>query len=195
MRHSQAKKDENRRLILQAAGQLFREHGIDGVSVADVMHAASMTHGGFYRHFTDKNDLVANTLDSVLEPDAKSGPIDIRSYADDYLSMAHREDAGGGCMFAALGSEVVRGADAPRQVMTATIRQQIEGFAQSAPGTEAARRETAIGSWATMIGALVLARVADDETLAEEILASARQWISAGLTQTEPEPIADPRST
>lgn len=181
MRNSQAKKDENRQLILNAAGNLFRERGIDGVSVAEVMGAASMTHGGFYRHFSDKNELVAQTLASVLDSGAEKGPTPIAAYAEDYLSMAHRADTAEGCVFAALGPEVVRGAAASRQVMTDTIRRQVDSFAQSLSGAEATRREVAIGSWATMIGAIVLARVADDDALAQEILTDAKKWLSAGI--------------
>ena len=183
MRNSQAKKDENRQLILSQAGKLFREHGIDGVSVADVMRAASMTHGGFYRHFADKNELVAQTLNGVLNPDAEHVPINIGVFADAYLSMAHRSDIGTGCAFAALGPEVTRGPTAPRQVMTSAIERQIDGFAQSLPGAQASRRQVAIGSWASMIGALVLARVANDDALAEEILTDVHAWVSAGVAR------------
>lgn len=183
MRNSQAKKDANRLLILEAAGRLFREHGISGVSVADVMHAASMTHGGFYRHFADKSDLVTHTLAKVLDLGAEPGSTDIGDFADTYLSEAHRNETAGGCAFAALASEVVRGPEAPRHVMTSTIRQQIHSFTQSLPGTEETSRQTAIGSWATMIGALVLARVSSDDALAEEILGSARTFIEAGVNR------------
>lgn len=193
MRNSQGKKDANRRLILSEAGKLFRERGIDGVSVADVMRAASMTHGGFYRHFADKNELVTQALNSVLEPEAKRGPIDIGAFADAYLSMTHRFETGAGCAFASLGPELVRGPAAPRQVMTDTIQRQIDGFALSLPGTESGRREVAIGSWATMIGALVLARVANDDALAEEILAAAHTCVSAGVQHYSEDNVQEPQ--
>jgi TetR/AcrR family transcriptional repressor of nem operon len=178
MRNSQAKKDENRRLILDAAGHLFRERGIDSVTVADVMKAASMTHGGFYRHFADKNELVTQALADVLGN--REEPATIGAFADAYLSMEHRAAVGDGCTFAALGPEVARGADEPRRVMSDTVRRRIDNFARTLPGAETERRQVAIGSWATMIGAILLARMAEDPVLAGEILDAARAWIDAG---------------
>ena len=58
-RMSEAEKQKSHRRILDAAARLFRERGIEATSVADVMKAAGMTHGGFYRHFDSKEDLVS----------------------------------------------------------------------------------------------------------------------------------------
>src|SRR4051812_5638561 len=113
MRHSQAKKEENRQLILESAARLLRERGLDAVSVSDIMGAAAMTHGGFYRHFSDKNELVTQALAALVDSeaagsDANNMPADIPGFADHYLTMAHRNNTGEGCAFAALGAEVAR---------------------------------------------------------------------------------------
>ena len=84
MKVSREQMAENRRRILDAAGRLFREKGFDSVSVAEVMKAAGLTHGGFYGHFASKDDLVAQTLAHVLAPSTGGG--DLRAYLDAYLS-------------------------------------------------------------------------------------------------------------
>lgn len=185
MRNSRAKKEENRRLILGEAGRLFRERGITGVSVADVMQAADMTHGGFYRHFTDKDDLVVQTLNCVLGIDdaAENGEapveLDLGVYAKEYLSLQHRDDPGAGCAFAALGAEAGRGSEAGREAMTTAMHRQIGLFGRHFDrDNEAARRQYAIGFWASMIGAMVLSRASTDPKLAHEILDGTLGWLS-----------------
>lgn len=184
MKSSQTRKEENRRLILDAAARLFRERGIHGVSVAEVMQAADMTHGGFYRHFADKDDLVAHAVAAALDPlrDGRgASPADDPSaFAASYLSAAHRDHAGAGCVYAALGPEVVRGSPSARHVMTEAMRRQFEQFARSAAGRgDAERRQTAIVNWATMLGAVLLSRISDDPALADEILDTTRSWVTS----------------
>lgn len=138
-----------------------------------------MTHGGFYRHFSDKSDLVAQSIAHVLKTPPEQGAIDLAAFSDSYLTMAHRAEAGHGCAFAALGPELARHSESTRHSLTTTIRKQLHSFSQSLEGTEDVRRDEAVGKWAAMIGALLLARVVDDETLAEQILNGARNWIDA----------------
>lgn len=175
MRNSQAVKDENRRRILQVAAPLLRDRGVQGVSVADVMQEAGMTHGGFYRHFADKDQLVAEALASSAEQRAherqEAGLNELAAYAEAYLSPAHRERRAEGCMFAALGSEVVRGSDGTRHAMTEAMRNQVDAFSETAAGRNAQeRRRAALASWSAMVGALTLSRLSDDPELADEIL-------------------------
>lgn len=175
MRNSQAEKDRNRSRILAAAAPLFRERGVQGVSVADVMQAAGMTHGGFYRHFADKDALVAEALAISAEQRAnerqKDGLDDLAAYAAAYLSPAHRERRAEGCMFAALGSEIVRGPDCSRHAMTEAMRKLIETLSESAAGRNPKeRRRAALVSWSAMVGALTLSRLSDDPVLADELL-------------------------
>ncbi|WP_454674467.1 TetR/AcrR family transcriptional regulator [Achromobacter pestifer] len=71
-RSSQEKAGENRQRILEAAARLFRAHGIDGVSIADVMRDCGLTVGGFYKHFTSKDDLAAQAVSGVFDQAAAS---------------------------------------------------------------------------------------------------------------------------
>ncbi|MDT7813298.1 MAG: TetR/AcrR family transcriptional regulator, transcriptional repressor for nem operon, partial [Acidobacteriaceae bacterium] len=142
----------NRQTILEAAGHLFRARGFEAVTVADVMKAAGLTHGGFYGYFKSKDDLIAQTLAHV----SAQGPaeIDLARYAESYLSRRHCQDLAGGCPTAALGCETTRQTPEARAAMTKGLRQHIERLSRSAKGkTAAAKRRAAIGSWAAMVGA------------------------------------------
>ncbi|MDV4165868.1 TetR/AcrR family transcriptional regulator [Rhizobium johnstonii] len=186
MRNSAAKKDANRQLILQAAGRLFREKGIEQVGVADVMRAAGMTHGGFYRHFSDKSDLATQAISQALavqQEAAINGAPGIPALAESYLNSEHRDSIGSGCVFAALGSETARGHDASRAAMSQAIRSQIDFLAAGAAGkTDEQRRQIAVGSWSAMIGALILSRISEDATLSEEILHETKGWLLSQQT-------------
>src|SRR5207253_6235039 len=121
MRVSREQVAENRRKILEAAGRLFREHGYDAVTVADVMQAAGLTHGGFYGHFASKDDLIAQTLARLLA-NATSGGRDLATFMADYLAPHHRDDRACGCPMAALGGETIRQSPAARAAMTDGLR-------------------------------------------------------------------------
>jgi TetR/AcrR family transcriptional repressor of nem operon len=179
MRSSNEQKQKNRESILEAAGRLFRARGVHGVTVAEVMQAAGMTHGGFYRHFADKDDLVAHTVAELLLPDDTDAEIShIGEFAATYLTADHRDGIDCGCVFASLGSEAVRGPMTTREVMTDAIRHQIEKFKGTAPGTdERERKRAAVASWAAMIGALILARISVDADLSNEILNGTLAWL------------------
>ena len=178
MKVSKEQVSENRRLVLEAAARLFRERGFDGVTVADVMRAAGLTHGAFYGHFSSKEDLIAQAFAHVLAGSAATSPLP--RYADAYLSPVHRDNHGGGCLFAALGSEAARGPDNLRHELTESVRRQIEHFTATAPGrTKDARRGAAIASWSAMVGALMLSRIVDDPALSDEILAGTRASLDA----------------
>ena len=180
MKISKEQVAKNREAILEAASRLFRERGLEHVTVAEVMQAAGLTHGAFYGHFKSKDDLVAQAIGHALTPTPRLARLDTMArYVDAYLTNAHRDDCAGGCPFAALGSETVRGPEAAREVMTQRLRQRIDSFAKTAPGrTAAERRRNAIGTWAAMLGAVLSARiVAGDAEFSEEILKETKAWL------------------
>ena len=159
--------------ILEAAGRLFRQRGFDGVSVAEIMQEAGLTHGAFYGYFPSKEALIAEAAERALAPGAERTPA--ATYADNYLSVRHRDDRASGCVFAALGSEAARGSDDLRQRMGGAVRRQIDRFAAETKGRNAQeRRRAAIAAWSAMVGAVVLARLVDDEALSKEILKETR---------------------
>src|SRR6266850_7061867 len=167
----------NREKVLEVAGTLFRERGFDGIGVVDIMKRAGLTHGGFYGQFTSKDDLAAETTARVLgkagwqerltgKADPSFGEV-VRAY----LSPRHRDDPGTGCLIAAVGSDAARQPRAVRRAFTDGFRAQIGALMKLVQGrSQAARRERALATMASLVGALILARAVDDPALSDEIL-------------------------
>jgi TetR/AcrR family transcriptional regulator, transcriptional repressor for nem operon len=181
MKVSKAEAEQTRERIIEIAGKLFRERGFDGIGVADLMKYAGLTHGGFYRHFASKEDLMAQACARVLEGSMetahqaveRSGENALRAIASTYLSTAHRDLPGEGCALAALGAEAGRHGAPLRAAFTQGVRSMTDKLMRLVPGKSArARRERALTIYASMVGALVLARAVDDAELSEEVLKS-----------------------
>lgn len=173
----------NRRNILDAAAALFRERGFEAVTVAEVMRAAGLTHGGFYGHFRSKDDLIAQAMDHVLGQTRVDGSL--ADYARTYLSPTHRDHPALGCAVSALGAEAGRQTAETRAVMTENLARQIARLSETAPGVDAAeRRRAATGAWATLVGAIILARGVDDPDLSDRVLSDTLAWLDGKLTKT-----------
>ena len=179
MRVSKEQAVQNRERIVEAAAQLFRERGFDGIGVADLMKQAGLTHGGFYGHFSSKDDLIAEAsaraltrslvLWGKLAERASGDPLS--AVAGAYLASSHRDNPGAGCLLAALGTDVSRQGPAVRHAATDHLRSAFDLVAKLVRGTsKAARRQKAISTYATLVGAMVLARAVDDRALSQEIL-------------------------
>lgn len=182
MRARDERKAETRQRILDAAGALFRQHGIDAVGVDAIMHAAGLTHGGFYAHFASKEALVAEVSASSLaraaarweriSQEAESAAA-LRRIVASYLDPAHVAAVQQGCVLATLGPEVARRPES-RPAITASMRTMLAALTRCLPGR---RRQPAVAALATMVGAVVLARLADEPALADEFLTAARQTL------------------
>src|SRR3982750_3453997 len=97
---------ENRAHIVETAATLFRERGYDGVGVAGLMAAAGVTHGGVFKHFGSKADLIAEAAaSSFSQSAANTSGIDATTFVKEYLSRQHRDERGNGCTFAALSGD------------------------------------------------------------------------------------------
>jgi TetR/AcrR family transcriptional regulator, transcriptional repressor for nem operon len=193
MRVSREQAAENRERVLEIASRLFREKGLDGIGVADLMKAAGLTHGGFYGHFASKEDLAAQACARALQGSlpkwqawAATDPDDpLAGVAAHYLSAAHCNKPGEGCALAALASEGSRHNPPVRQALTEGMRRLVDFLSQLVPGrSPAARHEKALTTFASMVGAVVLARAVDDRALAEEIM----QSVSAAITGRDIQP-------
>jgi TetR/AcrR family transcriptional repressor of nem operon len=111
---------------------------------------------------------------------SEAPPGDLGALAEQYLSADHRDNCAGGCPVAALASETIRQPGGARAEMTAGLKRQIEHLSRVAPGPdELSKRRAAVGSWAAMVGALILARMSDDSKLSDEILSETRAWLAA----------------
>ncbi len=184
MRMRPERKAETRERILGAALALFRVHGVDAVGVDAIMHHAGLTHGGFYAYFASKEALVVEAAAAALarsadkweqlasDPDAR---VALGRIVGSYLDPAHVAMAERGCVLTTMGPDVARRSNV-RPAITASIRRMIQSLERCIPGQN---RQRALAALTSMVGAVVLARLADDPALADEILAAARQ--SAGL--------------
>ncbi|HTN62335.1 MAG TPA: helix-turn-helix domain-containing protein [Devosia sp.] len=180
MRVTRDQMAQNRIRILDAASELFRAKGFDAVTVAEVMKAAGLTHGGFYGHFSSKEDLIAKTLDHVFKVDS-SAPFDLSNYVERYLSPLHRDNPGRGCPTAGMVAETRHQSEAARQAMGDGTSAQIARIASGIKGEPADRRRLAIVSWAAMVGTVMIARGIEDQELSNELLSETRTWIEEAI--------------
>src|SRR5437868_500885 len=157
MKVTRAQAAANREKILEAASTLFRKHGFDGIGVADIMKAAGLTHGGFYGHFTSKEELAAEACAHVRRDpwvSWKDAPPEERleGIVRSYLTPRHRDDRTHGCLFAALGSDIGRQPRAVRRAFTERFRSRIEILRTLVPGrSAAARRHKALATMAGLV--------------------------------------------
>lgn len=186
-RVSKEQADRNRKTIENAAAVLFREKGINGVSVADLMSAAGLTHGGFYGHFSSKDELAATACSLAFEQSTQRWARRIESQPDDsaartaliegYLSARNLKDIGNACAAMTMAADVAREApDKPvRAAYACGVAELIEALAAVEPSPDPAqRRQQALVQFSTMVGAMSLARAMRDQPLASEILAACR---------------------
>ena len=176
MRVSQEEKTRSHARIVASASRLFRERGLEGASVIDVMRDAGMTHGGFYRHFETKEMLVESAIAAAFADVARAlgdgEPADaFAAYRSRYLSQEHRDNSGIGCPVATLGSEIARAPDQLKAGFGVGVRRIVATIAKSLKGSARARRMAAIREFSMLVGAMVIARGSDPETACEVLSA------------------------
>jgi TetR/AcrR family transcriptional regulator, transcriptional repressor for nem operon len=182
LRKSRLEAAQTREAIVAAAADLIRRTGIAEASLADMMAAAGLTHGGFYRHFRNKEHLISEALSAAGEKAiatigqkmAKGG---LKAAVDGYLSTSHRDSPTPICPFAALGSEMARSRKVTKAAATEVLEKLFVTLAGDAPDREEARRD-AIVALSMMIGAMTLARIVADSDLSSEILDRAKDHLT-----------------
>lgn len=183
MRHPDTRKEETHARIVEGAAGQLRTAGVNGIGVADLMRSVGLTHGGFYAHFDSKEALVAEALAAAcdqtiasLKAAAERVPKNAARQAitEAYLSAPHRDHPEKGCAIAALGADVSRLGPATRAVFEQKLEELI-GLLTEHSGGRAKARQQAIGTVATLVGALVMARAVRSKPLSEEILEAARE--------------------
>ncbi|MFE9251238.1 TetR/AcrR family transcriptional regulator [Streptomyces sp. NPDC007088] len=202
-RVSKAQTELNHRRILEVTAARIREVGVDKVSVPEVMAAAGLTHGGFYRHFASKDDLVARATGVAFaqreeeyralvdsrgpEPGADGETRRqeaYRAYLEGYVSESHRDNPGTGCAVAALAfdaAHVEQGTSDLREAYLDGLRGMVEGLVSCVADDEEAEkaRQRVLVDLATMVGAIVLARATAPDGLSDEILTAVRDSLLA----------------
>ena len=185
MRYSKEHKQETHARIVKKASVRLREKGAHGIGVADLMKEAGLTHGGFYAHFDSREALVIEAFGYAMDRAAEHWrnmaadiPLEKRlsTIVDSYVSAAHRDDPGRGCAVPTLGAEIARESAKTRKAFAAKLDQMIDLVADQIPDVpRKTARRLAMGTMATMMGALVMSRVAGSGELSDEILASGRE--------------------
>ncbi|MBK6714466.1 MAG: TetR/AcrR family transcriptional regulator [Burkholderiales bacterium] len=187
MKVTKAQAQANRTLVVETASQLFRERGFDGVGVADLMAAAGFTHGGFYKQFGSKADLMAEaTACGIAQTRAMSDGVDAATFVRHYLSREHRDGRATGCTMAALGGDAARQTESVRRAFEDGAEQLLAVLSQPLGGPDAAdaaqTRARLLDALSHAVGALVMSRACpDDSPLADEILAVSRDAILQSL--------------
>jgi TetR/AcrR family transcriptional repressor of nem operon len=189
MGHSKVEKVNTHKRIVAIASKRFREEGLAGIGIAELMKEAGLTVGGFYKHFKSRDTLVAEAVASALglwkrQVDAAAAgapPVTYRSLVDDYLSAAHRDHPGTGCAVSSLAGDIARSDKRTRAVVTRQIRDDIELVATLIRGTnekdKGAARAQAMLTYCALVGAIGVARAVSDEQLSREILKTVAQLL------------------
>lgn len=187
MRKSRKETAETRERIVKVASEEFRRNGIEQTGLTDLMAAAGMTQGGFYKHFESKEQIVRESIvfgaESMLDSwqrnvSSERGEQGLRDAIAEYLSSAHRDDPGSGCPFAALASDMARGGDAVRAAATDGFLRMVNLIADQLPNmSHTAARKEALWIFNSMIGSVIMSRVVNDKAMSDTILREARKHL------------------
>ena len=198
MRRTREQKRQTHEEILRTATRAFREHGFDGVGVAELMSQAGLTHGGFYAHFASKDNLLGEAAAYGLEENGRSffdaaaqaAPDDpLREILRRYISRSHRDTPSEGCVIPSLAGEIAREPEEVRRRFTDALETYLARLAEHAPGADdAARRDNALVLLSGMVGSLVLSRAMDDPALSDRTLLATRRFLTDAFAGEDPSP-------
>jgi TetR/AcrR family transcriptional repressor of nem operon len=190
MRYSREHKLETHARIVRKASVRLREKGAHGIGVADLMKDAGLTHGGFYAHFDSREALLIEAFSHAMDRGterwrklAENTPPDqrLKAIVEAYLTPEHRDDPGHGCAIPTLGAEVARESPKTRKAFSARLDQMIDMLAAQIPGVpHKAARKQAMAALSTMMGTLVMSRIAGSGEFSDEILDAGREAALGG---------------
>lgn len=177
---------------MKTAAARFREAGVDGLGVADLMKEAGLTQGGFYRHFASRDELVAEAVECALHDggqavagiaNSKMGRKAVfAALVDAYLSLAHRDGLATSCAVTTMANDVARSNRRARSAYTRQVAIYLEVFGKLIAGEKKkSKRVKAIAALSTLVGAVAMSRAVNDEKLSREILTSAADELKASL--------------
>jgi TetR/AcrR family transcriptional repressor of nem operon len=192
MGSSKADKEKSHERIVRAAAARFRERGVDGIGLAELMKEADLTHGGFYGHFDSREELVAEAIECALRDGGaavgsavggnQSRGTTLRLLVDAYLSLAHRDGLATSCAVTTMANDVARSNARARSAYTKQVGIYLELLTKLiATDKRKSRRAKAITALATLVGAVSMARAVNDEKLSRELLKSAADELKAQL--------------
>jgi TetR/AcrR family transcriptional repressor of nem operon len=186
MRYSKEHKAETHARIVKKASVRLRERGAHGIGVADLMKEAGLTHGGFYAHFDSREALVVEAFDYAMDRSITRRRQQIAELpseqrlahlVDTYLSPQHRDNPGHGCAMPALGAEIARESPKTRRAFAAKLDDMLDMMAEQFPGDPEAARKQAIAALATMMGSILMSRIAGSGEVSDEFLEVGRDTV------------------
>jgi TetR/AcrR family transcriptional repressor of nem operon len=196
MRYSKEHKQETHARIVKKASVRLREKGAHGIGVADLMKEAGLTHGGFYAHFDSREALVIEAFAYAMDRSterwrkiAEQTPPDKRlaTIIESYLTPVHRDDPGHGCAVPTLGAEIARESPKTTKAFAAKLEQMIDMMAdQVLDVPRKVARKQAIAALTTMMGTLVLSRIAGNGEFSDEILSAGREAVLGRAAAAKP---------
>jgi TetR/AcrR family transcriptional repressor of nem operon len=177
MGHSQAEKAATRARVLQLASHKVRTEGVTRLGIAELMNEAGLTHGGFYKHFASRDDLIAQAAAVALaegtakmeraanknEQDARAGLIDA------YLTKRHRDAPATGCALVSLGASAGRNDSDFKDAYEKQVRAYLDLIAGLDDDSEDARAEAML-TLSALVGALLMSRAVTDQNFSDELL-------------------------
>jgi TetR/AcrR family transcriptional repressor of nem operon len=187
MGSSQSDKAASHERIVSIAAARIRQDGIHGINVADIMREAGLTHGGFYRHFGSRDELVTEALALALwegsveyrmDPEAL-GARALPSIIKAYLSRGHRDAPATGCAISALAEDMSRASDANRALYAAQVEKDIELLESLEPISKDPESHLATLTLSALVGALSIARAVGDPALSRRILKETSEALMA----------------
>ncbi len=188
MRYPPSHKLDTRRRIVAAASAAFREQGVAETGLDDVMRRAGLTHGGFYSHFSDKSELIAEACAAAFEAavpnldriaSLPTAAQRTRLLIDSYLATRHRDNRGAGCLLVAVGADMARLRGSARAGYTRGFRRHLDRLcaALKLDDRPEENRERVLRLLSSLVGALLLARAIDDDVSSAAMLASIRRQL------------------
>lgn len=192
MRVSRTQAAENRETVINVASRLFRERGFDGIGLKDLMEGAGLTQGAFYKQFASKEDLTVQASRRALESASRRWSDAAAKNPDDplgavirfYLSPDHREEKMDGCPIVALGSDAARQSAEVKAAFEEGIKAHLDVIGRfiAEPGAEE-HSGKAMAILSTMVGAVVLSRAVNDESLSTHLLQAAAESVLKEATE------------
>ncbi len=187
MRYRPGHKAETHQKIVQDAARRVRAEGLDGAAVAAVMRDTGLTHGGFYKHFGSKDDLLVESFreafremaDTLVQAAEQAPPGEAwKAIVKAYLRAEHCEHPERGCPLAALAPELARVTKRMKPQIVAELANYKRRMLPFMPGRRSAEKEGAFFAiFSTIIGAIEIARLLPDPAMQEKVLAGARDFL------------------
>ena len=189
-RVSAAEKERSHNRIIEEASRLLRSGGLETTSVSDVMNSAGLTHGGFYRHFKSKDELVGAAFHFATQDVTRAMRVAetqterlkaLDDYINTYLSVEHVKDLSNGCPLAALSGEAARTDGAARQSASEALETTTQLIARAIGGDKPAAMSKANTAACLLVGTISLARIAASDDARDQLLTDAKKAIGVVL--------------